>query len=112
MARPSKFLPEYCEKLILHMKDGYSFASFGSTISVCKDTLYDWVKIYPDFSDAKKIGESHSLYYWESLGLKAARGEIQGFNASAFVFCMKNKHGWRNEPKEEPRENPLHFLDF
>ena len=83
--------------LIEHFKQGYSFAAFGGIIGVSEDTLHQWVKKYKDFSESKRIGITASLYRWEKIGLAASLGKIVGFNASTWIFNMKNRFGWRDK---------------
>lgn len=91
VGRPSKYKKEFCEMLINHMKQGLSFESFGGVIGVAKDTLYQWVKKHKEFSDAKKIGTSFTILYWEKLGIAGTLGRIPGFNSTSWIFNMKNR---------------------
>lgn len=96
--QPTLYRFEYCEKLISHMKSGMSFPSYAAEIDVNPDTLYEWAKVHPDFSEAKKKGEAHSLAYMERVGLLGMTGKMPGFNFSAWIASMNNKHrsfGWR-----------------
>jgi len=102
--RPTKYKPEFCEMLIKHMEQGYSFESFAATIDTHRDTLYAWEKRHPEFSDAKKTGVSKSLLFWERLGVMGATGEIEKFNPTAWIFSLKNKHQWRDKTPDEVRE--------
>jgi len=120
LGAPSKYKPEYCEKLIEHMSKGYSFDSFGAVVDVCEDTLYEWKKVHLNFSDSYKKGRTLSLYEWEKMGIHATQGkpflykrkiaskdqagnavvkevEEQGsFNATTWIFNMKNRFGWKD----------------
>lgn len=111
MARPSTYDPKYCDLLIAHMRQGFSFESFGGDLGVHKDTLFDWCNKHEDFMEAKRIGQTLSLKFWEELGMKGMMGlpiEIQlkdkqgniktitgkTFNPTIYNFTMKNKHRW------------------
>ncbi len=107
MARPSKYKSQHCAALIEHMKGGLSFESFAGTIGVHRDTLYEWRDKHREFSDAKKLGDSLSLLWWEKLGKAAMVGEpivtpdgrrvsFENFNTTMWIFAMKNRHGWRD----------------
>lgn len=96
LGRPTKYKPEYCQLLIDHMSQGFSFRSFGAIPGVCEDTLHEWCKVYPDFSESKKIGQLKQAHALESIGIKAMEGKIPGFNATAWIFFMKNTQGWRS----------------
>lgn len=99
--RPTKYKPEYCEMLIQHMSQGLSFESFGGTIDVCNDTLYEWKKRHKAFSEASKKGWQKSLAFWERLGVAGAAGKIKNFNAAVFCFTMKNKFHWVDAYKQD-----------
>jgi len=64
---------------------------------VNQDTLYEWDKVHPDFSEAKKIGFERSRLTWEKIGLDLAKTGTG--NATAFIFNMKNrfKKEWRDK---------------
>ena len=102
--RPKKaFLDKYPTMLIKHMKTGLSFESFGAEIPCGKDLLYQWLKEYPEFSDAKKKGTSHSLKYWEQAGIHGMWAG-QEFNATVWIFNLRNRFGWRNDTKDNEDE--------
>lgn len=105
--RPSKYKPEYGDILIQHMKKGYSFESFGAIVRVNRDTLYEWASKHEEFSDAKKLGQTDSLYFWEQQGIdglynittRDADGgsNTVSLNTSAWIFSMKNRHNWTDK---------------
>ena len=90
--QPTKYKEEYCEKLIQHMKHGYSFESFAATIDVHRDTLYEWCKVHESFSDAKKIAKDKSLLFFEQVGIAGMTGKLKGFNVAAWIYTLKNRH--------------------
>lgn len=90
--RPTKYKPEYCQMLIDHMSQGLSYESFAASISVSRETLYQWEKDQPDFSYSKKIAKGGSLLFLEKLGLNGAQGKIKGFNVASWIFICKNRH--------------------
>lgn len=107
--RPTKYKDEYCEMLIEHMAQGYSYESFAGEISVHRDTLYEWEKI-DKFSDSKKIGRDKSLMWWEKQGIDGLWSieEKDGLysyskklNSTVWIFNMKNKHAWRDSKEEK-----------
>lgn len=95
--RPSKYQPNYCEMLIEHMSTGLSYECFAGDLSVSKDTLYEWEKVHPEFSDAKRIGIEKCRKFWEKLGIAGAAGKIKNFSAAAYIFNMKNRFAWRDQ---------------
>lgn len=86
-----KFQDEFCEMLIEHMADGFSFESFGKKIKTGCRTLYYWVENYPDFADAKEIGDMAALYADELKLERAKRGD-KAINIIATMFSLKTRH--------------------
>ena len=108
VGRPTKYRPEYCQMVIDHMAKGYSFEAFGADVDCGKDTLYEWAKVHPEFSDAVEKGRIRSLKFWETLGMNGTVGKpnyyidaITGkktatdkFNSQTYALHMANKHKW------------------
>lgn len=95
--RPTIYQTKYCQKIIDWMADGYSISSFAGKIGVGERTIYDWVKKYEEFSQSIKIGRTKSILYWEQIGMKGMNGEIPHFNATVWIFNMKNRLGWADK---------------
>jgi len=98
--RPTKYKPEYCDRLIEWMSKGMSFETFGHEVGVVKDTLYGWVREYPEFSDAKKRAFLAAQVFWEKMAIDhmvSPNGEDGfTFNTSSWIFNMKNRFKWRD----------------
>jgi len=101
MGAPCKYKPEYCELLKEHMGAGYSFETFAATIDVSKDTLYQWAKDFPDFSDAFDKSRVKCQMYWEKTGINGVNGKIRHFNGAVWAFWMKNRFQWHDNVKLE-----------
>jgi len=103
LGRPTKYKPEYCQMLIDHMSEGYSFESFGGIIEVAEDTLYEWAKVHEDFSDSKKIGTQKSMVWWEKIGRSGMINEIPFFNDRIWRLNMINRFRskWSDGTKNE-----------
>lgn len=93
--RPTEYKPEYCELLIEHMKRGLSFESFGAVVDCSEQTLYNWREEHPQFFESYKRGVSFSRNFWEELGLVGTT-EGKNFNATTWIFNMKNRFKWRD----------------
>ncbi len=87
---PTLYDPSFCDE------------SFAATIWVHRDTLYEWVKVHPDFSDAKQIGKEQSRLWWEKKGQEglfsqseydkeSGTGSSKSMNAALWIFNMKNR---------------------
>lgn len=74
--RPSLYKPEYCQQLIDHMAKGGSFWSFAADVDVCFDTLSEWCKVHPEFSEAKSVGMAKLLKFDEHLNLAGSSGQL------------------------------------
>ena len=100
--RPVLYKDEYPQMLIDHMKKGFSFRSFAGVIEVNFDTIYRWLEEYPDFYDAKTIGECSQLNYDEKLLDELSKG-LHGKSASSatHIFKMKNCHKWMDKVEVE-----------
>lgn len=112
---PTDYDPKYCAMLVKHMAKGLSFESFAGEIDVARATLYNWEKVHAKFLDAKRRGFDKNLAFWEKQSVTGLWNEKDGptFNSTNFIFNMKNRHKWRDKPKEEEDEekkevsNPL-----
>lgn len=110
--RPSKFKPEYCDMLIEHMSEGFSFDTFAGRIKVNPDTLYEWAKEgneekYPFFSEAKKIATAQRNYFVEKhfincatgkMNLDEKTGELMKYREASMIYWTKNTLGWADQP--------------
>lgn len=85
--RPTKYKPEYCEDLIRHLEGANSFESFAAKVDTCVDTLYEWEKVHPDFSEAKRRGVAKSLLVYENF-LKNAMTN-RNLNLTAIIYSMR-----------------------
>jgi transposase len=67
IGRPSKYLPEYCEKVIELGKLGKSTEAIGSMLDVGTATLYRWRDEFPEFREALDVAKDHELRWWEEM---------------------------------------------
>lgn len=114
--RPTLYDPKYCEMLTDFFSVDYSedkviakvsgkndyereevketglplpmFGQFARKIGVSRDTIYEWAKVYPEFSDAMKRAK---VMQEEMLVSNALKGLYQ---PNFSFFAMKNIHGW------------------
>lgn len=97
----SLYKPEYCEMLIDHMTEGFSYKSFAGKLGITKQALYKWEKDHPEFAEAKEIGLSRSLYWWEALSLEHARYSQRGYRVDPvfwkYNMTVRFSEDWREE---------------
>lgn len=102
MARPTKYDPAMCERVVELMTDGASLIEVSADLGITYQTLNEWRKDgeKPEFSEAVKRGEELSNAWWERLGRKGASGESD-INPTTWIFNMKNRFGWRDKQDVE-----------
>jgi DNA-binding XRE family transcriptional regulator len=101
----TKYKPEFSIEVIRMGQEGRSKAAMAACFGVSEKTMDNWTK-NPDnfeFKDALEIAMAASEAYWEDIGIKGAKGILPKFNASAWIFCMKNR--FRNNYKDTMDSN-------
>ena len=75
----TNYKPEYNEQLTEHLAQGFTLESFGEVINTNINELLNWLNTYPDFKEAKEVGDKKEI----SLPL---------------FFYIKNRFpdGWQN----------------
>lgn len=79
----------YPELLIRHMAGGHSYMSFAGSVNVSPSILREWEEDYPDFKEAREIGTSKCMLFFEKLGIAGAAGKVEGFNSSAYKLQLE-----------------------
>ena len=102
---PTKYRPEYCDQLVEFMAKGYTATAFAGHIGVHRDTLNEWSRVHPAFSDAQKRGKAVCEKFLIDLGLSLINGDSKG-SPAPWVFMMKNICGWQDK-KEEVNDNQI-----
>lgn len=105
VGRPTDYQPHYCDMLIEHMERGLSYTTFSAKVDVNLDTLYEWERNFPEFSEAKKRAFAKCQLFWEELGINhvlniserdddAKTSKSVTLNTGVWVFNMKNRFKW------------------
>ena len=89
--RHTKYKKEYCELLIEHMSEGYSFTTFAAVIGVNPDTLQEWKK-HKEWAEACEMAKNAGLMTWENIGIQCQRGLSKG-SYSHWAIMGKNIYG-------------------
>lgn len=91
-----------CDAVCEHLASGLSKATFPLADW---DTIERYCHDFPEDFPAEKVAEALRMQRleWERLGLKGVKGEIDGFNATAWIFNMKNRFRdeWNDTTKTE-----------
>jgi hypothetical protein len=97
-------------------REGASKAEMAHACGVARSTFDLWEQSHPEFSEAVTSAVELSQGWWESEGRKATFGKIPGFNATSFIFNMKNRFpsDWRDKKEVDvaiSHEQALDELD-
>jgi hypothetical protein len=84
--RPTEYRPEYCDLVRQEMAKGISVSAFAGIIGVARATVFQWIKTFPDFSDAVSRAQAAQQLAWE---LKLIRSK-KGAETMASIFALKN----------------------
>jgi hypothetical protein len=87
---PTRYLPEYCELIKVIGAEGDSVVAMAVACGVHRDTIYEWAKVHPQFSDALEMAVQLSQLWWENLARGQANGDNRG-NSSTLALMMKNR---------------------
>lgn len=101
--RPSIYDPAMCDRVVECGREGMGVAEMAAEIGIARETFNVWRKDRPDFSDAVKEAVALSQAWWEKQGRMATFGAIDGFNATSYIFQMKNRFrdDWRDKHEME-----------
>jgi len=92
-------MPEFCDRVIALMAEGRSLDGCAALIGVHPDSLYEWQKVHPEFSEAVRAGRAAATTWWEGRLLDVAQGG-QG-NAQAITWALRNRSraagGWHHD---------------
>ena len=85
-----------CKLVCDHLKEGYDQGTFKP----CDwDTVERYIKDFPEDFPSEKVEQARRTGYLrlEKLGMLGMIGKLTGFNATVWIFMMKNKMGWRDK---------------
>ena len=101
--RPTKYDPAFCDQVIELGRDGASKAEMAAELGVARSTFTLWENEHDEFSVAVKVANDLAQGWWEKKGRSAVFGEVPNFNATAFIFTMKNRFQdeWRDKVTNE-----------
>ena len=101
--RPSDYDESYCERVVELGKEGASKAEMAAELECARSTFALWEQQHPEFSEAVKDAVGWSQAWWEKQGRIATFGGTDGFNATAFIFNMKNRFpaDWKDKVEQD-----------
>lgn len=92
---PTKYTDDMPDKIIAAMESGKSVVRFARDIRVHFDTIYEWAKVHPEFSEAFKKAKSYCEAHWEEWLVNNL--ENKQVNASLVKLYMTNRFGWADK---------------
>ena len=110
--RPTKYRKEMCEEVISFMAQGFSKAEAAAHLGISEETFHQWKKAKPEFSESVKEGSRQSSLWWAKIGMAGMTGKIAGFNATTWIFNMKNRHGWKDKQEITGEGGESLFANF
>ena len=103
---------EFCQVLLTAMRHGLDRKGAAGAIGISYETFELWVKNYPEFAEAAKVGDSLSQLFWQKQGIKNLTYSPTGkqINSKLYTLFMQSRFGW-GEQKEESKKQ-LRVLAF
>lgn len=101
--RPSKYDQAMCERVIECGQEGMGRCEMAADLGIHYETFEAYQAKHPEFSEAVKAALRLSQAWWEGNGRKATFGGFDGFNATSYIFQMKNrfKEDWRDRKETD-----------
>lgn len=97
--RPSKYTPERVLAILDTLEEGNTLKTSALVNGITRETLNEWRKAYPDFSDAVERAQAHAERFYQRHVRGAAYTD---WNAAKFWLTHRNGDDWR--PPKETKE--------
>ena len=109
LGRPTKYKKQFCQMLIDHMSQGFSYETFSTVVKANRSNIYEWEKKHKEFRDAKKIAFDECQMYWEKMGMAGTVGKLKGFSTPMWIVQMKKRFKWadRQEHAVDTEQNEI-----
>ena len=101
--RPTLYRPEYCQRAIEFMGQGYSVTALAGELQIAKETIYGWIREHADFMHAINMGRAARVAALEAKLLSTS----QGVGVTAAIFALKNADPdeWQDRYHTETKVN-------
>jgi hypothetical protein len=87
VGRPSKYKPEFCEKIVELAVEGAGPVDWALACDVDRPTLYDWAASHEEFSTALTRAKMLEQQWWENAGRRGMF--MDKFNAVVWRTSMQ-----------------------
>tara|TARA_R110000868_G_scaffold116596_1_gene310189 strand:+ start:136 stop:585 length:450 start_codon:yes stop_codon:yes gene_type:complete len=102
--RPSKYTADAPERIVQYGKQGMCMAEMACEFDVTRETLYEWARVHPEFSDSLERAQEASESYWAGeirKGLQKTPSEFQG--AANLKYMAQRFKGWSEKAHVDTR---------
>ena len=106
----AKYKAEYANQLPDMFSNGEDVAEVCLKLGISRRAFYDWIEKHPKFKEGYELGKLASEAWWSKLGRAGAAGKVQ-IQPTVWIFNMKNKFGWRDQPEQVDETNSAQSLN-
>jgi hypothetical protein len=96
VGRPSKYRPEYCQRVIELGKEGYSHAELAADLEVDKASMYRWAEEHEDFRTALHAAKTFEQAWFE----REARANMKNRDFNANLWYRSAASRFRDDYTE------------
>src|SRR5690348_12135752 len=96
----TKYKSDFCVDVVKYGQEGLSKTQIASKLGISYTTLHSWEKDPNklEFKNSMDLATTCAEAYWEVIGLQGTKGVLPKFNATSWIFTMKNRfrERWRD----------------
>ena len=105
MARPTKYKPEYCQRVIEVGEEGGWLAEMAEACDVVRATMDNWAEQHPEFLEALTRAKQKSQAWFEKTGRAGMTADR--FNSALWAKQMSARHpGEYSEKRQIEHSGP------
>lgn len=116
IGRPREYDPAICEIVLEELSKGKSQRAVSGVIGIVPDTWYRWIREYPDFSYAVRLGCSRGLNTYEEGMIEAMNGKKPKFKENIAMFMLSRRfsdiYGEKTEQKQEITVESFQIVEY
>lgn len=101
----SKYKPIMCKRVKDYLSQGYSKRATAGLMGVHVDTLFEWIKVHPEFAEAMAVGSQMGEARYTKLMMNMSEG-AKG-SPQAAIFMMKNLYRYSERNEEDTENKPI-----
>ena len=86
IGRPLTYSPELCDRAVMLGKRGFTFSEIAEAFNISRETLYEWQRVWPEFSDALTRARTAMQAWYERHGRKNLKAKHYQANVMRLVL--------------------------